>query len=153
MYCIFCKFQGGYRNIFIPPPPYTKKLFWGGIKSDVTEMIPLLTFQSINNVLYFFKFGWGIEIFFIPPPLTKKIYFLNFRGYRNFFIPHPLTPKNIVFGGGAIKNDVTEMIHLLTFQSINNVWYLFFNFGGGGHRNIFYTPPLTKKFIFKFQGI
>ena len=33
------------------------------------------------------------------------------------------------------------MIHLLTFQSIKNVLYFFFNFGGG-YRNIFITPPL-----------
>ena len=78
-------------------------------------MFYLLTFQSINNVLYFFKFWGGIEIFFIPLPLT---------------------PKNC-FGGGGIKNDVTEMIHLLTFQSINNVLY-FLKFWGG-YRNIFCT--------------
>ena len=75
----------------------------GGNKNDVTEMIHLLTFQSINNVLYFFKFLGGYRNIFIPPPLTlKKFFFLE---------------------GGAIKNDVTEMIHLLTFQSINNVLY------------------------------
>ena len=45
---------------FISPSPYTKrKLFWWGIKNDVTEMIHLLTFQSIKNVLYCFKL-WGV---------------------------------------------------------------------------------------------
>ena len=74
----------------------------GGIKKSVTEMLRLLAFQFINNVLYvFFNLG-GIEIFFIPSLATLK---------RN------------LFGGGGIKNDVTEMIHLLTFQSINNVLY------------------------------
>ena len=102
----------------------------GGIKNDVTEMIHLLTFQSINNVLYFFKLG----------------------GYRNTFIPPPLTPKQLFWGGGAgIKNDVTEMIHLLTFQSINNVLY-FFKFYGG-YRNIFYTPTPSPKKLFCWGGI
>ena len=51
-------------------------------------MIRLLTFQSINNVLYFSNFWGGIEI---------------------FLYPHPLTPKNC-FGGG-IKNDITADHH------------------------------------------
>ena len=35
-------------------------------------MIHLLTFQSINNVLYF-SLNWGdIEIFFNTPPPTQK---------------------------------------------------------------------------------
>ena len=86
-------------------------------------MIHLLTFQSINNVLYFFKFWGGIEI---------------------FLYPHPLTPKNCFLGG--IKNDVTEMIHLLTFQSINNVLY---SFKFQGEIQIFVIPqaPNTKKKI------
>ena len=49
-------FGGGYRNIFYMPTPLHQKNCLGGIKNDVTEMIHLLTFQSINNVLYFFKF-------------------------------------------------------------------------------------------------
>ena len=89
-------------------------------------MIHLLTFQSINNVLYFFKLQGGIEI---------------------FLYPYPLTPKNIVLG--AIKNDVTEMIHLLTFQSINNVLYSFLNLRGEGIEIFLYAHPLTKKLIFK----
>ena len=40
---------------------------------------------------------------------------------------------------GDIKNDETEIIHLLTFQSINNVLY-FFNFQGVGKKIIFLTP-------------
>ena len=46
-----CQFQ-----FLDPPPPTLKKLGWGGggIKNDVTEMIHLLTFQSIKNVLHFF---------------------------------------------------------------------------------------------------
>ena len=36
-------------------------------------MIHLLTFQSINNALYFFKFQGGIEIFLYPQPLHQKI--------------------------------------------------------------------------------
>ena len=92
--------MGGYRNIFYTPLPYTKNCFGGLIKNDITEMIHLLTFQSIKNVLYFLNFGGGYRnIFYTPTPYTKKI----------------------VLGG--IKNDVTEMIHLLTFQSINNVLY------------------------------
>ena len=75
MYCIFLKFRGGIQRFLIPPPLYTQKIVLGGIKNDVTEMIHLLAFQSITNVLYFFKF-WeegGREIFFIPPPpYTKK---------------------------------------------------------------------------------
>ena len=55
----------------------------------------------------------GIEIFFIPHSLTRKIYFLNFRSIEIFLYPHPLTPKKIALGG--YKNGVTEMIHLLTF--------------------------------------
>ena len=55
-------------------------------------------------------------------------------GIEIFFIPPPLTPKKSL--GGGIKNDVTEIIHLLTFQSINNVLYFFLKFGG--YRNIFY---------------
>ena len=77
----------------------------GGIKNDVTEIIHLLTFQSIENVLYFFKLGWGKNIFIPPPPYTRKTCL------------------------GGYKNDVTEIIHLLTFQSIENVLY-FFRFGG-----------------------
>ena len=42
-----------YRNIFYTPPPTLKRIL-GGVKNDVTEMIHLLIFQSINNVLFFF---------------------------------------------------------------------------------------------------
>ena len=70
-------------------------------------MIHLLTFQSINNVLYFLKI-WG--------------------DIQSFLYPHPLTQKKMFWRGGR-KNDVTEMIHLLTFQLINNVLY-FMKFGG-----------------------
>ena len=46
---------------------------FGGIKNDVTEMIHLITFQSINNVLYFFfKLGRGCRNFYIPTPTLKK---------------------------------------------------------------------------------
>ena len=97
----FFKFQGGIEIFFIPPTLTPKKLFGGVIKNDVTEMIQLLTFQSIKNVFYF----------------------LNLGGYRNmFYRPTPLHQKNKLFWGG-IKNDVTEMIHLLTFQSIKNVFF------------------------------
>ena len=56
MYGIFSNL-GGHRNIFYTKMPLHQKNCFGGIKNDVTEMIHLLTFQSINNVLYFFKFG------------------------------------------------------------------------------------------------
>ena len=36
------------------PTPYTKKIGLGGYKNDVTEMLHLRTFQSINNALHFF---------------------------------------------------------------------------------------------------
>ena len=40
----------------------------------------------------------------------------------SFYTPTPYNKKKqSVWGGQGIKNDVTEMIHLLTFQSINNV--------------------------------
>ena len=69
MYCIL-KIFGGIEIFFILPPPYTKKIVWGGgIKNDVTEMIHLLTFQSINNVLYFFELCGLIEIFLYPTHL------------------------------------------------------------------------------------
>ena len=105
----------------------------GGYKNDVTEMIHLLTFQSINNVLYFFKFQGGIEIYFIPPPLTPKKLFWG-GGYKNDITD--------------VKNHVTEMIHLLTFQSINNVLYFFLIWGGGGIEIFFISHPLQKKYIF-----
>ena len=79
--------------------PYTKN--WGGYKNDVNEMIRVFTFQTINNVLYFFKLG-GIEI---------------------FLYPHPLTQKKLL---GGYKNDVTEMVHLLPFQLINNVLHFYY---------------------------
>ena len=63
-------------------------------------MIHLLTFQSINNVLYCF---------------------LNSGGYRNIFYAPTPTQKKL----GGSKNVVNEIIHLLTFQSINNVLYFF----------------------------
>ena len=74
MYCIFSNF-GGYRNIFYTPTPLHQKIVFGGYKNDVTEMIHLLTFQSINNVLYFFKFGGGgsIQVF---TNQTQKVDFL-----------------------------------------------------------------------------
>ena len=100
--------------------------------------------------MYFFKWGGGIEIFFIPPPLTPKkivlggykndvtgmihllfnqltIYciFLILGGIEIFLYPHPLTQKIVFWGEGIQKNDVTEMIHLLTFQSIKSVLYFF----------------------------
>ena len=72
--------------------------------------------------------------------------FLYLGGYRNIFLYlHPRTLKTNLFRGRGIKNDVTEMIHLLTFQSINNV-LCFFKFGG--YRKIFYTPPLHLKNLF-----
>ena len=76
MYCIFFKFGGGIELFFVPHPLTPKKFFGGDIKNDVTEMIHLLTFQSINNVLYVFIFwGGSIEILFIPPPhYTKKLF-------------------------------------------------------------------------------
>ena len=36
------------------------------------HLLTFPTFQSINNVLYFFNLG-GIEIFLYPTPYTKKI--------------------------------------------------------------------------------
>ena len=73
-------------------------------------------------------------------------------GIEIFLYLHPLTPKNCFWEGGGYKNYVTEMIPLLTFQSINNVLY-FFLILGGGYSNIFYTPtPLQKKLFFKFLG-
>ena len=93
----------------------------GGTKNDVTGIIHLLTFQSINNLFYSFKFWGGIEIFFIPPPPYIKD----------------------CFGGGVQKNDVTEMIHLLTFKSIKNV--VFFLILGGGTEIFFIPPPTLKK--------
>ena len=38
--------------------------------------------------------------------------------------------------GGYKKNDVTEMLHLPTFQSINNALY-FCNRGGGMEKKLF----------------
>ena len=72
------------------------------------HLFTFLTFELINNVLYFLlNLGGGdIEIFFIPYPYTKKF----------------------VLGGGY-KNDITKMFHLftfLTFQSINNALYFFY---------------------------
>ena len=59
-------FWGVIEIFFICPPPYTKKIsFLGGIKNEVTEMIHLLNFQSINNVLYFSNLA-GIEYFYTP---------------------------------------------------------------------------------------
>ena len=63
MYCILKNFgQGGHIEIFLYPTPlHQNKIVLGwGYKNDVTEMIHLLTFQSNNNVLYFFKFGGGL---------------------------------------------------------------------------------------------
>ena len=121
MYCIFSNL-GGIEIFLYPNLLHQKIVLGGGIKIDVTEMIHLLTFQSINNVLYFiFQFWGGIEI---------------------FLYPHPVTPKKKIVWGGGYKNDVTEMIHLLTFQSINNVLYFFLIWGG---IEIFFLPPLPYK--------
>ena len=76
-----------------------------GCESDMILSVMTLTFQSIINVLYFFQFRGNRYIVYTPPP-TLKILFV---------------------GGGALKNDVTEMIHLLTFnQQSNNVLYFSF---------------------------
>ena len=119
MYCIFSNLGDRYKIFYIPTPLH-KRIVWGGHKNDATGMIDLLTFQSINNLLYFLKIGWGIEIFLYPHPIRQKI----------------------VLGGGT-KNDMTEMIHLLTFQSTKNVLYIFLILGG--YRNIFVPPPPTLK--------
>ena len=58
--------------------------------------------------------------------IFKKIY----EGIEIFLYPHLLTPKKLFWRGG-VKIDVTEMMHLLTFQSIKKYIVLFFNFGGG----------------------
>ena len=60
-------------------------------------MLHLLTFQSINNALYFL---W--------------------ERFIEIFMYTPYTKKDLLWRGG-IKNDVTEMLHLLTFQSIMNI--------------------------------
>ena len=123
MYWIFSNW-GGYRNGFYTPTTLHQKIVLGGYKNNVTGIIHLLTSQSINNLLYFLNLGVGrvIEIFFISHPLHK----------------------NCFWGGGVQKNDVTEMIHLLTFQSIKNILYFFLILGG--YRNISHTPtPYTKK--------
>ena len=51
---------------------------------------------------------------------------------------------------GRVKNDVNEMIYLLTFQSIKNVLYFFLN--SGGYRNIFIpTPHTLKTFVLGYK--
>ena len=60
-------------EIFLYPHPLRPKtIVLEGIKNGVTEMIHLLTFQSIKQCIVFFQILGGIEIFFIPHPPLKK---------------------------------------------------------------------------------
>ena len=70
---------------FITPIPALKKLcLGGGYKNDVTEMIHLLTFQSIKNVLYLFlNLEGSIEIFLYPHPYAKKIVWWGYKKNLN----------------------------------------------------------------------
>ena len=80
------------------PTPYTKKtLLGGGIKNDVTEMIHLLTFQSIKNVLYFF-FNWGGGVMNGKVFEHYSITFKNIWGVWIIFWP-PLFPWNLLMMG------------------------------------------------------
>ena len=100
MYCIFSNFGGG-KEIFLYSQPLTPKYCLGGYKNGVTEMIHLLTFQSINNVLYFFfNFGGYRNIFLYPHPLQKNLFFKFQEGIEIFFYtPTPLHPKKLFWGG------------------------------------------------------
>ena len=77
MYIVFffLIWGGGIEISFTPQPPTLKNLLGGVLKNDVTEMIHILTFQSINNVLYFFKLGGGG--IYTPTPYTIKNCFTN----------------------------------------------------------------------------
>ena len=109
MYYIFLKILGGIKIFFIPQPLIKIKFIFqifGKYRSIfMPKMIHLLTFQSIKNILYFFKFG----------------------GYRNIFYAATSLHQKIVLG--VYKNDVTEIFIYLLFNQLK-MYCIFLNFGG-----------------------